>query len=232
MPSVPAHHIASRADRRIAPLDNRFHDPKTRDMPIPRFSRPNTRSANMLRSLVYPLLFMLVGLVILVYLGRDRTTIIDQPMGELDLRGLVGTDRALKSDEIKNRVLVLHFWGTWCPPCRLEYPEFAELYSQFEDDPDVLIASVSCSGGSIEEDLEKLQAETLGFHQQLGVELPVYADPVAYTRSWVAAILPGGLGYPTTLLIDRRGMIQDAVVGYRSGEMKRLAGRIETLKKS
>jgi Zn-dependent protease with chaperone function len=80
--------------------------------------------------------------------------------------------------------------------------------------------------------LEKLQAETLGFHQQLGVELPVYADPVAYTRSWVAAILPGGLGYPTTLLIDRRGMIQDAVVGYRSGEMKRLAGRIETLKKS
>lgn len=205
--------------------------PKNRDMPRRRFPGPRARSANLLRSLLYPLLFMLVGLVILVYLGRDRTTIIDQPMGELDLRGLVGTEQVLTNQEIKNRVLVLHFWGTWCPPCRMEYPEFAELYSQFRDDPDVVIASVSCSGGPIEENLEQLQTETQGFHQQLGVELPVYADPVAYTRSWVAAILPGGLGYPTTLLIDRQGMIQDAAVGYRAGEMKRLAGRIESLKK-
>jgi len=31
------------------------------------------------------------------------------------------------SEEFADKVVVLNFWATWCPPCRKETPEFVEL---------------------------------------------------------------------------------------------------------
>ena len=31
-------------------------------------------------------------------------------------------------------VAVLNFWGSWCAPCRVETPEFQEVYADVRDD--------------------------------------------------------------------------------------------------
>ena len=38
------------------------------------------------------------------------------------------------SDEFADKVLVLNFWATWCPPCREETPEFVALQETFAGD--------------------------------------------------------------------------------------------------
>lgn len=37
------------------------------------------------------------------------------------------------SSEFADKVVVLNFWATWCPPCRKETPEFVELQTEFGD---------------------------------------------------------------------------------------------------
>jgi thiol-disulfide isomerase/thioredoxin len=166
---------------------------------------------------LYPLLtagmFMLIGTMFLVWLGRDQSRIINQPMGSLDLQPLIAADEAVDPHAWEEQVLVVHFWGTWCPPCREEYPEFAKLHDRLKDDKRIRFISVSCSPG-MEKDMDALRDSTAAFLESLDVDMPIYADTTAFTRSHVARLMASkGMGYPTTLIVDRQGMIRDAWVG-------------------
>ncbi len=35
--------------------------------------------------------------------------------------------------DYRGRVLLLYFWGTWCPPCRSETPDLVKAYAAFKD---------------------------------------------------------------------------------------------------
>ncbi len=30
--------------------------------------------------------------------------------------------------------LIVNFWGTWCPPCRMEMPDLQKIYDEYKDD--------------------------------------------------------------------------------------------------
>ena len=34
----------------------------------------------------------------------------------------------LKSDELKNKVIVINYWATWCGPCKAEMPMMSQFY--------------------------------------------------------------------------------------------------------
>jgi cytochrome c biogenesis protein CcmG/thiol:disulfide interchange protein DsbE len=149
---------------------------------------------------------MLIGLLVLISLAtRFKETGVGKPLPDLDLKPLLGAEAPPAKEDLAGKVIVLHFWGTWCPDCRREYPDFVKLYEQFKDDAEVVFLSVSCSADDVENDLPKLKADTLKYYEELGTSLPTYSDPVAYTRGQMTMIAPSGSShYPTTVITDKK----------------------------
>jgi cytochrome c biogenesis protein CcmG/thiol:disulfide interchange protein DsbE len=125
-------------------------------------------------------------------------------------------DHDVSLADLRGRVVLLNFWGTWCPPCRAEFPHIVELYHKWGRSQGVEVLAVSCGGGSNAGDLQSLHDETAAFIAQQKADLPIYFDPGGQTRKAVAAAV-GFSGYPTTLVLDRDGKIRGTWVGYMTG---------------
>ena len=172
-------------------------------------------------------IIMLIGLVLLAWIGRPaRSVMVGQQIPVFELQPLLNSNEAVATDQLEGKVTLLHFWGTWCPPCQKEFPEFVELAMEFEGEPDLKILSVSCSSGP-ENDLAELQNETTDFMSEYVASLPTYADPVAYARQQLAMLTPhGSFSYPTTVLVGKDGKIIEAMQGYLPGAMSELKSEI------
>jgi cytochrome c biogenesis protein CcmG, thiol:disulfide interchange protein DsbE len=191
---------------------------------------PRRRSSSVLKILLLFGGFMLLGTLFLVWLGTPTASqSIGQPLPTLDLQPLLNVESSLTLDEVRGKVTVLHFWGTWCPPCRLEFPEFVELANKFAGHPQTLIVSVSCSGGP-EYNVEELKSETETYLNKIAPDMKTYSDPAAMTRSGLAMLLfDGTFAYPTTVLVDSDGNVADVMQGYREGAMQKLETRIKSM---
>lgn len=161
------------------------------------------------RHLFWAGLFMLSGLCFLIYLGSDRRRVIGQPVLDLDLPALAISETPFVLEQERGRVVLLHFWGPWCPPCRTEYPEIQRLMEKYGDGKLVRIASISC-GQTAPDDVPELRQETLSFIEKTAFAHPLYCDPVEYSRISIARLLgQRGFSYPTTVLLDADGNVFD-----------------------
>lgn len=120
------------------------------------------------------------------------------PLG-YETPGLVPPKQILET--LPNQVTLLHFWGTWCPPCRAEYPELAEAVERFGDE--LAFLSVSCEGGP-NQSYQDIGEQTSEFFSQHNLSSIAYGDLDQQTRrSFIAATRRPDLFYPTSVLIDQ-----------------------------
>lgn len=107
-------------------------------------------------------------------------------------------------EHINNKVVILDFWDTWCPPCRAEIPHFIEIYSDYED-KGVLIIGIALG----REGIEKVKS----FCEENGINYPVLVANREVIESF------GGISaIPTTFIINKKGEIVEKVIGYRDKE--------------
>ncbi len=175
-------------------------------------------------------LVMLVGILILAWIGRaPQSNAVGEPLPRIDLQPLVNVSSPLSREDFRGKFSVIHFWGTWCPPCIREFPDFVELATEFQSDDRVQVISVSCSAGP-EYDLDRLRAETEAFLSAYSQPIPTYSDSTALTRQQIALLLPNGsLGYPTTIVVDPEGTIIKSLEGFYPGEMVKLSDFLRRL---
>jgi cytochrome c biogenesis protein CcmG, thiol:disulfide interchange protein DsbE len=148
---------------------------------------------------------------------------VGEPLSYIELRPLTGDAAPVSLADLKNRVTLLNFWGTWCPPCRDELPHMAQLCQRFAGQEAFRLLAVSCPAGEQANDLQSLQENTAALLKQLDVKLPSYRDPDGGTEIAVRKLIDDQ-HFPTTVLLDRRGIIRAVWVGYRPGvetEMER-----------
>lgn len=157
----------------------------------------------------------------------EKHPAVGHSLSLLELDPLTGGGDALTLSDISGKVVLLNFWGTWCPPCRQEIPHIDALHREYGQRDDFLLLAVSCSGQQ-REDLDSLRKETSSFLEQRGLTLPTYADTNSATREAYDSI--GGFrGYPTTVLIDREGVVRMVWTGYYPGVEEQMAEGIRTL---
>jgi thiol-disulfide isomerase/thioredoxin len=120
---------------------------------------------------------------------------------------LLGDGARFSSTELAGDIAVLNFWGSWCPPCRVETPEFQEVYADVRDD------GVSFLGLNVKESSEQF---ALAFVESEGIEFPSLYDP----RGEVALAFrdyPAN-AIPSTIVLDREGRVAAVYTGEVSQE--------------
>jgi cytochrome c biogenesis protein CcmG, thiol:disulfide interchange protein DsbE len=180
----------------------------------------------------------IIAAVVLVYLvlverRREPSSGTEGPaigrrLEFLALEPLTGESQVVSLGDLEGHVTLVNFWGTWCPPCRREFPHIVELAAEFAQQSDFRLYAVSCPAQG-EDDLEALRQDTRAFLEAAKANLPTYADPSAASRRALGLLLEDGQfpGYPTTLLVDRRGTIRGMWVGYENGAERSMASLIE-----
>ncbi|OAB42472.1 TlpA family protein disulfide reductase [Paenibacillus glacialis] len=117
-----------------------------------------------------------------------------------DFKLLTLDEKQMKLSEFAGKKVILNFWATWCPPCRVEMPHMEKLYKDYEED--VVVLSVNLT------QTEKNQSDVIAFVEDFGLTFPVVMDiegDVATTYQIFT--------YPTTYIIDSQGIIQEIFKG-------------------
>lgn len=148
----------------------------------------------------------------------------------LQLEGLTGGAKNVSLDDLPGRVTLVNYWGTWCPPCIIEFPELVELGEKFAGRDDFRMVLVSCGGEGDDSSLDLLRHDTEAFLESRKLMLPIYADPSAASRRAMMLLLGQDvMPYPTTLILDRQGVIRGHWAGYDRRAVRAMTDLIEQL---
>jgi peroxiredoxin len=109
--------------------------------------------------------------------------------------------RIVSLSDFKGKVVMVHFWATWCPPCVAEIPTLDRLSREIGGKDFVLLA-VSVNEGGIE--------EVAPFMRKHGLSLPVLFD-----SDRKVSALYGTFKFPETYIVGRRGIVRYKAIGPR-----------------
>jgi tetratricopeptide (TPR) repeat protein/thiol-disulfide isomerase/thioredoxin len=125
---------------------------------------------------------------------KDR--LIGRAAPEFRLKDLKGNDVSLT--EFKGKVVLVDFWGSWCPPCRQEMPDFEKIHRELSS-KDVVVLTL---------DVNEPQDTVVEF-----VKKEKYTFPVLITEGTDVVARYSVNAYPTTFAIDKSGRIADVLQG-------------------
>ena len=121
---------------------------------------------------------------------------IGQKVGNFNLTDVNGQNAQLS--DFQGKVVLINVWATWCPPCRAEMPDLQSFYSAHKDQGFVILA---INAGDARSDVQSFA----GSYQ---LTFPVLLD------TQVDVIKRMGIfNYPTSVLIDRNGIVKNIQVG-------------------
>jgi peroxiredoxin len=111
-----------------------------------------------------------------------------------------------KLSDFRGKVVIVQFFGTYCPPCREEMYALEDIHKRFKDRVVVIGLSVDYVG----RDISGLKE----FAKQMGVS---YLVGVASQRAWeeYAYKITGLDTIPQTFIIDKNGLLRFYETGYR-----------------
>jgi thiol-disulfide isomerase/thioredoxin len=125
--------------------------------------------------------------------GAEATGSKEEKRPEVDFADLSGKKYSLK--DFKNRVVLVVYWATWCPPCRKEIPVLNQLQEKYSK-RDMLLLAIS-QDEQLDTVRDYMSKDKLG--QSINY-------PVVYGRDYVEQF---GMvrALPTIFLMDKNGKV-------------------------
>jgi tetratricopeptide (TPR) repeat protein len=106
----------------------------------------------------------------------------------------------ISTDELRGKVVLLDFWGTWCPPCRESLPSLKDLNKRYSKEKAFMMISVSVR------DEEAVWRDFTTKNQMVW--------PQAFDRGGKIQRLFQVDRFPTYILIDHEGIMRLRVSGF------------------
>ncbi len=168
---------------------------------------PVVRSANLLKSACC------IGLMALAWANIARADPLDASMAAFGVQQprvhklapdftLARTDGgAMALSDARGKVVVLHFWATWCVACRHEMPKIEQLWQRYRS-RGLVVLGVNADRGNL--------PAVRDFIHQLNLSFPSLLAPDGAVRNTY-----GVRALPTSYLIGRDGKIIGRIIGER-----------------
>ncbi len=113
-----------------------------------------------------------------------------------DLQG-----RKISSADLRDKVVLIDFWATWCQPCKKEMPGYQKLADRY--------GSRGFAVVGFKFDTMRDMEDPVLFAEKLGVRYPLAVAADDLKQKF------GGIeGLPATLLYDRQGILRKKVIGF------------------
>ena len=123
-----------------------------------------------------------------------------------DFEGTTIEGKPLKLADLRGKVVIVDYWGTWCGPCRAEIPHFVKLLEKHGED--LVVVGMTWERG---QGGAKTVAKVKAFAKEVGASYPM----ILLTKQEDLGKVPNLEAFPTTLFLDRRGRVRARETGYR-----------------
>jgi thiol-disulfide isomerase/thioredoxin len=128
----------------------------------------------------------------------------------LALRAPQGTPGSVAG--LSGKVVLLHFWGSWCGPCRHEMPDLQRLYDSLRDRDDVVFVPLQ---------VRERYAASRRWAEAQGIRLPLWDSGSAGEDDRTLPLAGGGRVadralarfFPTSYVLDKRGVVLFSHIG-------------------
>ena len=120
--------------------------------------------------------------------------------------------RRMQLSDLRGRVVVLHFWGSWCPPCQKEMPDLQRLYGELFKSRDITFVLLP---------VREPYARAQEWARQRKVRMPIYDGGPTVAQENAFRLDGGGTladrqvarVFPTTYVLDKHGVVLFSHVG-------------------
>jgi thiol-disulfide isomerase/thioredoxin len=144
-----------------------------------------------------PLTLILLGLIAYLWF-RPPADVSEENRPAPPWQVTLPDGRALSSDELKGKVVLVNFWATWCPYCRKEKPAIDSFWQDYRDKGFEVISI------SVDDPPEKIAA---------WMQDKDYSFMAAPTNGSVAAAFGNVASVPTSFIVDSDGHIRHKIAG-------------------
>lgn len=135
---------------------------------------------------------------VMTKLVKERINVLSPTLDHLvDLNG-----KPVAADKVRNKIVVIDFWATWCVPCMKEMPYLQSVYDQYKNDPRVSFLVINSGARNTLEDAKKWPGNK------------TYTFPVYFNPDPAIGDKFGFNVIPATYVINPEGYIQFKTIGF------------------
>lgn len=128
--------------------------------------------------------------------GLSGITMVNRPAPDFTLTTFEGTTISLQS--LRGKPVVINFWASWCPPCRIEAPLLENTWRAYKN-RDLVFLGVN---------IQDRKEDALNYMREFNITYPNGPD-----LAGEIAIDYGVSGLPVTFFVSRKGEVVRRWVG-------------------
>lgn len=131
--------------------------------------------------------------------GCSKTSALEVGEDAIDFTLNDVNGKSVNLSDFRGKVIILNFFASWCPPCRMEVPDFIDLQKAYGDKGFAMVGVA----------LVELN-EARSFAAKMGINYPVLVDD-----DRVSLLYGPVRSIPTTFIIGKDFRIARRYIGYR-----------------